>query len=216
MEFQDLNIQRFVDHVIQVCKESEVELKIVDSVSVDASAAIPCGGYFDCDNHVLACATQDPNQDPNQPPRWVTLLAHEFGHLEQWKEDCDVWKSCYYKTFDCTTIIDMWLNHAVELNEEQLTHCINAVVDLELDCEKRAVEIIKKFNLPFDIGEYVQRANAYALHYQFVKKHRKWSIPGRGPSSLKEVYSTLSTEFDMDYHSPMSQDREKIFYASYI
>lgn len=209
------SIHRFLQHVKDVCNRAEVEVQLIDDSSVNTSDSVAVGGYFDSESSTLVCVIQDPNQSPGEPPRWVTLLAHEFSHLLQWQEDCEPWVNCTYKTYDCNLMLDMWLNHAIELNDEQLTSCINAVADLELDCEKRTVELIKEFDLPYDIAEYVQRSNAYVLHYQYIKRFRRWNCPGRAPSSCKEVYSRLSTEFDMDYKSPMSAELEEIFSKSY-
>lgn len=200
----DPNIQKFIKHVRKRCKETGVELKLVDDISVGCGE-VKCGGYFDSDNLVLACATIDL-QDPI---RWVTLLAHEYCHLEQWAENSEIWNSTTIGDYDALTIWDMWLNHYVELNEEQLTKYTNIAMNLELDCEKRTVEVLREFSLPFDIGVYTQRSNAYAIMYQFCKKYRKWNIPGRSPSGMVEVYSILSKEFDMDYYN-LPKDYEEM------
>jgi hypothetical protein len=203
---KDKNIQAFVKHVRQRCKETKVKIKLVDDIFV-GWGEIKCAGYFDSVGLELAAATKDL-YDPN---RWITLLAHEYNHLEQWAENSPIWTGTTLGDYDAYSMWDMWLNHYVELNEEQLTKYTNLCMEVELDCEKRTVETIKQWNLPFDIEEYTQRSNAYALQYQFVKKHRKWNIPGKAPSSLKEVYSLLSTKFDMDYYSPLPPEIEQAY-----
>lgn len=199
---KDKNIKAFVSHVKKRCKETGVKLTLVDSHWIEENN---CAGYFDCDNLDLKVATRDLQE----PIRWVTLLAHEYCHLEQWSEEVPLWGKTV-KGHDIYTLFMMWLDGVVELSEEQLTEYTNCAMEVELDCEKRTTEVIKKFNLPFDVEEYVQRSNAYALQYQFIKKHRRWNIPGQAPSSLKEVYSLMSTKFDMDYYS-LPQDIERAY-----
>lgn len=202
---KDKAIKAFVMHVKKRCKETGIKLNLVDDFFVDAGG-IKTAGYFDSESLVLA------TKDATDPLRWISLLAHEYNHLEQWAEKCKEWTDCNIE-FDNDALIlyDLWLVGLVELNEDQLTRYTNIAINVELDCEKRTVETIKKFNLPFNPEEYTQRSNAYALQYQFIKKHRRWNIPGKAPSSIKEVYSLLSKEFDMDYYGSIDPEIEKAY-----
>ena len=204
-------ITDYILHVEQRCRDTGVELRLVDNTFV-GEGEIKCAGYFDSENLILAAATVDIQE----PSRWVTLLAHEANHLEQWAEDCEIWKATAIGDYDAYVIWDMWLNNVIELNDSQLYDYTKRCLNVEKDCEIRTVETIKNWNLPFDIDEYTQRSNAYILQYQFCRKFRKWNIPGKAPSSLVEVYSKLSTKFDMDYYDYLPPDIEQLFMPSFF
>jgi hypothetical protein len=87
-----------------------------------------------------------------------------------------------------------WTN-GKRLTKKKVQAYIKGVLAVELDCEKRAVENIKKFGLPCDIDDYIQKANAYVYFYQFVLKRRKWYSPGKAPYEIPEVYSKMPTKF---------------------
>lgn len=202
---KDEKISNFVEHVKKRCHDTNIVLEMVDDYYIKSNG-ISVAGYFDAET--LAIATKDDND----PLRWVSLFAHEYNHLEQWAEDCKEWTNCTIEEgHDALVIFDMWLSGLVELNDKQLTRYTNLAIDVELDCEKRTVETIKKFELPFDIDEYTQRSNAYAFQYKFVKKHRVWNILGKAPSSLREVYSLMSKKFDMDYYGTFDPELEEKF-----
>jgi hypothetical protein len=82
--------------------------------------------------------------------------------------------------------------------------------DLELDNEKRSVKVIKKFNLKVDLENYVRKANAYVIFYNWLRKTRKWSKPNNSPYKNENVKSAMSTKFNMNYKT-LSPRLEKIF-----
>lgn len=72
-------------------------------------------------------------------------------------------------------------------------------IGVELDCEKRTIEKAKKYNLPVNIKEEIQKANSYILFYTFVKESRKWNTPGKAPYQIREVWSKMPDTFEIDY-----------------
>jgi hypothetical protein len=50
---------------------------------------------------------------------------------------------------------------------------IRDIQECERDAERRGLKLIKKYKLP-DVKDYIQRANAYILFYEVIRKHRKW------------------------------------------
>jgi len=93
--------------------------------------------------------------------------------------------------------MDKWLN-GKEI--KFIKNKIDKIKYLELDCEKRAVKNIKKYNLPVNIETYIQKANSYILFYNYVKETRQWSKPGNAPYALKnkELWSLCPTKFMPD------------------
>jgi hypothetical protein len=128
--------------------------------------------------------------------------------MTQWLEGIPLWRTAN----DSIEEIDKWLDGK---EVENIEECINASRDLELDNEKRSVEMIKKWNLPIDVSEYTKKSNAYVLFYNYIKTSRKWSLPGNSPYSNKEVLSKMSTDFDMNYEK-LDPEIHEIFKANNI
>ena len=120
---------------------------------------------------------------------WLTILAHEFGHLCQQREK----KFIDTATTNAYIYFDEWLLGERELSKKRLDDVCELIQICELDCEKRALKLIKKFNLYSSDSLYIQKANSYVLGYEAAKVSRKWFK--RSPSGQKEVYSIMSKKF---------------------
>lgn len=165
-------IKSFIKMVKEKCKENNVELKLIKRKKLEVEPRIYAGGYFQDlsrKHGILACATNNPE--------YLNLLVHEFGHMEQWIENTPIWGDAKYASY-----IDEWLS-GKEINN--IEEKIDRVKFMELDCEKRAVKNIQKYNLPINISEYIKKANSYILFYTYLKQTRKWCKPGNTPYSLK-------------------------------
>lgn len=154
------------------CKENNVELKLIKRKKIELEPQIFAGGYFQDlsrTHGILACATKNPE--------YLNLLVHEFGHMEQWIENTQIWK-------DACGVgdIDEWL---LGKDINNIEDKIDKAKFMELDCEKRAIKNIIKYQLPINITEYTKKANSYILFYEYLKQTRKWCKPGNAPYSLK-------------------------------
>jgi hypothetical protein len=78
---------------------------------------------------------------------------------------------------------------------------IRTSIIVEVDCEKRTVEKIKKYGLDsiINIDEYIQKSNAYVLFYLWMRKNRKWYTIGKEPYNIPDVVSVMPKTFDIDY-----------------
>jgi hypothetical protein len=88
----------------------------------------------------------------------------------------------------------MWLQHVVDLNPEQLKNVVDKVLEMELDCEKRSIEKIKKYKLPINVKEYTQKANAYMYFYRALAKTRKWTNKSKSPYSLTNIWKQMPSK----------------------
>jgi hypothetical protein len=70
---------------------------------------------------------------------------------------------------------------------------------LELDCEKRAVELMKLWDLGIDIKDYIKRANAYMYFWKYLKYSRKWCNPYNTPSCNDILVNMMPNRFLNDY-----------------
>lgn len=194
----------FVDYVKAECKKYGIKCDLRPVKYLKLSGNIRCSGYFDETNKVLACAMKKRD--------WLSILVHEYGHLTQWLDNCDSWKKAI--KLDSVNKIDEWLLGKRIKNHE--LH-IDVVKELELDNEKRSVKIIKKFGLDnrIDVKDYVKKANAYVLFYNYIKKTRRWSNPKNSPYGNKHVISVMSDRFSMNYDK-MSKRVESAFVKANI
>lgn len=126
-----------------------------------------CGGDSKCsglfyldsrDNPIIKIAKGGPENE------WIGILVHEYCHFLQWKDDIKVWKKF---SDNCATFDDLMLNPKKYKNE------IIDLIALELDCEKKAVRILKANQL-LDIEDYIKSANAILLKYAYLYHYNKW------------------------------------------
>lgn len=189
------NIQSFIEHVKKECKKHKIKLVMRNVSYLKLSDGIRCSGYFDEEDRVLAVAMKKDI--------WLGVLVHEYAHLTQWVDNCEAWRK------GCRGLpkVDEWLaGKSVRGIKQALAYSR----DLELDNEKRSVKLIKKWKLPIDIKNYVQRANAYVQSYNWLYYTRKWSTPNNSPYGNKEVYGKMPSSFRMNYET-LTDKYKKIF-----
>ena len=152
----------FLQTVKYKCEEHNVKLILKKSSKIKIYNKTYIGGYFSDISKKegeLACAIKSPE--------YKSLLVHEFSHLEQWSERSHIWSISKY-AYD----IDSWLAGESIRN---IDFKIDQIKLLELDCEKRAVKNIKKYELKIDIPTYIQKANCYILFHNHLKETRRWN-----------------------------------------
>lgn len=94
--------------------------------------------------------------------------------------------------------MDRWLTG--EEVEDVFDH-IRTLRNLELDNEKRSVELIKRFDLPVDIKTYIKKANGYVYFYTWMMKTRRWSELENSPYSNENIINAMPEEFQEDYEN---------------
>lgn len=191
----DVNkIKKFIDELKSYTSEKNIKLNLSPEKGVQFSeGGIMCNGYFDGDssNAVLACAL---GKDVSQ---WLIILLHESCHMDQWVEQVPAWTE--NESGMCN--IDEWLNGNDDVDMDLIDKEIRLSMNCEIDCEKRTVEKIKKYNLQniINIEEYIQKSNAYILFYLWMRKNRRWYSVGKEPYNQAPVVSIMPKTFDIDY-----------------
>lgn len=95
---------------------------------------------------------------------WTTVLAHEISHLLQDKEG---------KWPDLTDAdYNAWLEGKKRVPARKLLALTRRIQRSELDCERRALRLIREFGLCEDPGRYVQGACAYVWSYEYGRRYR--------------------------------------------
>jgi hypothetical protein len=181
-----LMINKLLKIIKEELKESKIKLYLGKGKYLKYSPGIKVNGFFDYENSKLAVATKKPN--------WELTLVHEYSHFKQWKEQCREWQD-YVGT---PPVIDKPVE-GFEVDIKELNYSAKVTMMMERDCEIRAHNLLKKFGYPKDkLVEYIQKANAYALFYLFLAKHRKWYVIGKEPYVLPNVWKKFPKTFSID------------------
>jgi hypothetical protein len=120
--------------------------------------------------------------------------VHEYCHLTQWVDKAPV----YTKASKYLIALDKWIE-GKNLPIEVVDAAIKGIVDLELDNEKRAVAMIRKYNLNIDKDKYIKKANAYLYFYHWMKETRRWSRSSNIPYKNKVIIDAMPITFRGSY-----------------
>lgn len=200
----------FVLHVIADCKKNDVRLYLGrgKTVVLDDDGS-KCAGYFTPEpKPMLACATGGLIED------WLPVLVHEHSHMEQYLEQAPAWTNCMTPGGeDSCAIVFEWIAGHRELTKREIKHHFDRAREVEFDCEKRTAKKIKKFNLPYDETEYIQKSNAYVAFYNVMARTRKWYLTGRAPYKLADVWQNMPKTFNSKklYNIPMEDSTLKLY-----
>jgi len=184
----------FVEHVKAKTKAAGIktELRNVKHLRLGDGCA-GCAGYFCEEDSLLVVATNRPEK------QWLAILAHEFSHFEQWQENCPSWSGCLINGVDLTEDYYRWCARVKEMNVEVAMEAMTNIRRLELDCERRSVVNIIKYDLGLDLDKYKQQSASYIHFYNWTFLRRAWYKTGRSPSEIRAVWShmpkTLSGHF---------------------
>ena len=184
-------VKVFIEDLKIYTKENNIKLVLSPEKGVKFSeGGILCNGYFDDITSTLACAL---GKDVSQ---WLVILLHESCHMDQWVEKVPEWTENVGMDN-----IEKWLNGDDSVNMNNIDNEIRTSIIVEVDCEKRTVEKIKKYGLDsiINIDEYIQKSNAYVLFYLWMRKNRKWYEIGKEPYNITDVVSVMPNTFDIDY-----------------
>lgn len=134
------------------------------------------------------------------------VLVHEYCHYQQWKQS----KRYYNRLIDAGHLVFDWIDGTF-FKKDVLNYAFENIIELEWDCEKRAVETIKKYNLDVDIEKYIKTANTYLLFYHIVRENRKWCSNGiYSPSLVKSMPNEiLDLDFYLDPNNIKEHQRKK-------
>lgn len=174
-------ILKFLELVQDDCLRHGVEIIFHPKQEIKLSKKISVSGYWSDDDKKLNVAIYCDE--------WLTVLAHEYGHFCQWKENKFLDKA----TADAYVDFDEWIEGKKELSKNKLEKTCELIQKCELDCEKRALNFIKEYKLYKDEKLYIQKANSYVLGYEAAKLKRKWfKMP---PSRTSKIFSNMPKTF---------------------
>ena len=174
--------RQFVRHVKNHLAEYGMSLVIGRGKLVNVGG-YRCVGYFDEGQKVIKIARNSCD--------FMSTLVHEYCHFLQCISKCKIFK----KSDSAGIMIDEWFN-GKDYPEKKLKRAFFLVRAMERDCEKRAVKIIKKFNLEIDSKMYAKKANCYIYSHFLMEKTRKFhsykKSPYHSPLVLKIMPSSMA------------------------
>lgn len=138
-----------------------------------------CGGWFDSEKKEFVVAMDNR--------MGFEILIHEYCHYLQWKTR----KRFYNKGANACSIVFSWLD-GIFYKKGTIKQAIYDVIELEWDCECRALEVIKKYNLDVSVDKYLKASNAYLHFYHILHEERKWcKTSPYSPSITASMPTTL-------------------------
>lgn len=190
---------QFVEMVRRECKKHGVRFFLSKKpyVFYDGNR---CNGYFyDLPRPVLAVAAGQSRK------KWFKVLVHEYCHMLQWLDDAQVWHNSIK-----ADPFWQWFLGKKKLSSRQAYKYAMYLVDVELDCERRVLKMIKKFDLPIDAVQYAQNGNAYVYFYHLALKHRRWYDIGKEPYNSPKLVAQMPKHLKGNHHK-ISKKLEKAF-----
>lgn len=200
-------VAKFLGHIEEQCEENNVALIYHPS---DFIGPERCRGYFaepeGGGEGELKVAVKNDISD------WFPVLVHEYCHLLQWIDKEPTYKACTIgKEGDAGTFMDYWLEKQVDLDDDKRSEYFKKVREMELNNERRAVDIIKIWNLPINLNRYIRQASAYIYFYIAAEKFQCWYDPKANMFSDPELMATMPCDnLDGDY-TEMSPAMEAVF-----
>lgn len=164
-----------IENLISECSHREVKRFLADikkeldkhdiTLSFDSNLSRIGEGDAGCffpDKKLLKCYMN------NDGFNFLGVLAHERSHVvNQWATRSETWVAFEELEFNPEEIIKQ------KKIPPALTKYRRATINLEWECEKETIKLLKKYNLPLNIDKYIQTANLvlYSYVYMFARKH---------------------------------------------
>lgn len=210
----DMHVSAFMEFADLFCRLHGVQIIFDPNKLVDIGDGQMCNGYFwdgDEDNQPqLVVATGKPQK------QWLQTLVHEFAHCTQWAEDSVSWNITYLDDgTDVYTMLHQWMLGQIELDQEEAESCAILSRMHELDCDQRAVQLIKQWKLPIITEHYIQKANAYALFYNYIGQTGKWYGEDQEPYNVADIWKNMPTTWLEDYDDSPATELLDLYYHVY-
>ena len=151
------SITPFLEHAQKRCGDYGVSLVLVPRRTTKFG---DYGEFDDEKKRVVVCVND---------PGWLTTLAHELGHMDQWIEGSAEWAAV--RDYDYTDF-DSWYR-GQKLSPQALQRLVRRIQRCELDAERRGLRLIRRFGLA-DPKVYAQGANFHVWQYEAARRFGRW------------------------------------------
>lgn len=202
------NVAVFVDYVNEELKKFKGKLKLKSS---------PFSSYKKIDGEFSECEMSISCYCDPGSYYWVGVLAHEYGHFLQCKNEEKIWTDFQKKICEIDDLEEIFINKKSTKDlfyKNGRKKILKYIIPLELDADKKAVKLINKFKLPVDKKNYVSYANIILYKYLY------WSEKGYWPEFLSDNLKQLDpnkfkiSKFkNAEDYLDVNKMPSKIFYA---
>ena len=187
-KIENNNAKNFIQTEIAHCKQHKIRINVINDPNL-----VECNGHFtDGEPPCLSAYINENIED------WLPIFVHETCHKDQYLETTDIWNKRIGNEYDALEIFDMWIDHHIELLPHQLRSVLENIVQVELDCERRSVIKIQKYDLPIDISEYIQKANSY-IWYHHAASHVRAYTQRSSPYVNPDIWAKMPVDFNRNY-----------------
>lgn len=108
------------------------------------------------------------NYFDNDFPNIFEYFIHEYCHFKQWKEQTETWKNGQANWL----LFELFLQGKFDkFTKSQLL----SIQKLELDCDRRVIQEVRKYNLPINIRKYIEESNSYIYSYNIIYDRREFN-----------------------------------------
>ena len=133
------------------------------------------------------------------------ILLHEYCHFLQWKYDRRLWEKSnltYDVLFDWISFPSLKDSADIkdcDYTNEQLDQSLHDILEIEHDCEKRAIKLATNNPIEdFDLDKYKRAVNAYLWSYHLNRELRQRP---KNPIYTPRVLESMSNQFySLDYY----------------
>jgi len=147
---------------------------------------------------------------------WFPVFVHEFAHFLQYKDESKKTPYWIQQRYAEKILpeppgndpIYLWLEKKLELNPKVIKKLARVTQRMELDADKRAIGIIKRFDLPIDIDWYIKTTNAYILFFNIITETRMWF--DKEPGVVPEIYKIMPNTWKKGYSKTPKKYRELV------
>lgn len=180
-----------------------VKIHILDQEKVKIND-IECNGFFYHDpNPAIYIAKKNKNNFD-----YISLLLHEYCHALQFYERNPEYLKIIREDID--TKIDNWINGKLKLEKIEVSELIQTLLNVEYDCEKKVINLIKEENINIDITTYIKKGNAYLYFYPLMKKYKKWYK--KAPYLIENIVDNMPSELmKIDIDKKIDKRISKLF-----
>ncbi len=162
------NAIRFVDFVRAQCAAHGIRFHL------GATRRSGNVGYFDDKRKFLFVAADEAD--------WLTTLAHEYGHMTQWIEGRFGWDP---RAEDADSRFEEWLvGKHPDYSARRVLRLVRAIQRCELDAERRALHLARRWHLTPDVIALARSGNANVWRYEVARQISTW--PKNADATIEE------------------------------
>ncbi len=199
-----MTANQFVKHVRSEAAKHNVKVRLSPKECVYIGT-LKCGGYSS--GTEIAVATGKPKEI------WLPILTHEFCHMLQNTEQSTVSLKADIPYHEHTCAVTLFQNYltGTDYPKAVLQKAYTRSRNLELDCEKRVVKMVRELDLPIDLDTHIRQSNAYVFFYEVARRHRVWMKPGQLYATNTDLMDAAPNTFLPTSHYSRVEDYPELY-----